>query len=122
MPPFLFGREVSVTWHAPEDKQGRGVAALRVGVLGQGFADFAEPSVQAAVLRVASAFGAVRTIDLPDADAARDAASVISAYEVGRNHLAVPQGGSPIYVTSVASRNWGYRRLVAANFHSNCFV
>ncbi|SPA32503.1 putative amidase [Cupriavidus taiwanensis] len=74
---------------APEDKQGRGVAALRVGVLGQGFADFAEPSVQAAVLRVASAFGAVRTIDLPDADAARDAASVISAYEVGRNHLAM---------------------------------
>ncbi|KUE90522.1 amidase [Cupriavidus necator] len=74
---------------APADPQGRGAATLRVGVLGRGFSDFAEPAVQAAVLRVASAFGAVRTIDLPDADSSRDAASVISAYEVGRNHQAM---------------------------------
>lgn len=74
---------------ASGDTQGRGVATLRVGVLGQGFADFAEPAIQAAVLRAASAFGAVRTIDLPEADAARDAASVISAHEVGRNHQAM---------------------------------
>jgi aspartyl-tRNA(Asn)/glutamyl-tRNA(Gln) amidotransferase subunit A len=74
---------------APADAPGRAVATLRVGVLGLGFSDFAEPAVQAAVLRVASAFGAVRTIDLPDADTARDAASVISAYEVGRNHQAM---------------------------------
>ncbi|SOY68975.1 putative amidase [Cupriavidus taiwanensis] len=74
---------------APGDTQGRGVATLRVGVLGRGFADFAEPAVQAAVLRAASALGVVRTVDLPEADAARDAASVISAYEVGRNHQAM---------------------------------
>ncbi|SPA18427.1 putative amidase [Cupriavidus taiwanensis] len=74
---------------APGNAQDRGVATLRVGVLGRGFADFAEPAVQAAVLRAASAFGTVRTIDLPHADAARDAASVISAYEVGRNHQAM---------------------------------
>lgn len=73
----------------PPAGQASGVATLRVGVLGRGFSDFAEPAVQAAVRRVASAFGAVRTIDLPDADAARDAASVISAYEVGRNHQAM---------------------------------
>ncbi|MBB3013320.1 AtzE family amidohydrolase [Cupriavidus alkaliphilus] len=75
---------------APEAAQHHGrPTTLRVGVLGRGFADFAEPAAQSAVLRVASAFGAVRTIDLPDADAARNAASVISAYEVGRNHQAM---------------------------------
>ncbi|NOV24605.1 AtzE family amidohydrolase [Cupriavidus necator] len=86
----------------PGETQGRAVATLRVGVLGRGFADFAEPAVQAAVLRVASAFGAVRTIDLPEADAARDAASVISAYEVGRNHqrmgFATRHGGYSAFV------------------------
>ena len=40
-----------------------------------------------AVLRVAAAFTSARMIDLPDVDRARDAASIISAYEVARNHL-----------------------------------
>lgn len=73
---------------APVDTAG-GAAGLRVGVLQTGFAEFAEPALQAAVLRAAAAFAAVRTIELPQADAARDAASVISAFEVARNHLAL---------------------------------
>jgi len=63
-------------------------SGLRVAVLGAGFADFAEPEAAAAVLRLAQAFASVRIVDLPEAAQARDAASILSAYEVARNHLA----------------------------------
>jgi len=63
-------------------------SGLRVAVLGAGFADFAEPEAAAAVVRLAQAFASVRIVDLPEAAQARDAASILSAYEVARNHLA----------------------------------
>ena len=64
-----------------------GHGRLRIGVLRAGFAEHAEPQAWNAVLRVAAAFTSARMIDLPDVDRARDAASIISAYEVARNHL-----------------------------------
>ncbi len=67
--------------------RGNAARGLRVGVLGAGFGDFAEDEARDAVLSVASGFRSARTIDLPDADLARDAASIISAFEVGYNHL-----------------------------------
>ncbi|WP_043354471.1 AtzE family amidohydrolase [Cupriavidus basilensis] len=71
----------------PAPAAGVSMAGLRVGILQAGFGDFAQDEAQDAVLRVASAFDAVRKIDLPEADLARDAASIISAFEVGRNHV-----------------------------------
>ncbi|MDW3688051.1 amidase family protein [Cupriavidus sp. CV2] len=71
----------------PMPAAGASMAALRVGILQAGFGDFAQDEAQDAVLRVASAFGSARMIDLPEADLARDAASIISAFEVGRNHF-----------------------------------
>ncbi|MFJ1252057.1 amidase family protein [Cupriavidus sp. CuC1] len=71
----------------PMPAAGDSMAALRVGILQAGFGDFAQDEAQDAVLRVASAFGSARMIDLPEADLARDAASIISAFEVGRNHF-----------------------------------
>ena len=69
---------------APEaETGGRG----RLRLLRAGFAEHAEPQAWNAVLRVAAAFASARMIDLPDVDRARDAASIISAYEVARNHL-----------------------------------
>lgn len=71
----------------PVRPAGVSMTGLRVGILQAGFGDFAQDEAQDAVLRVASAFDAVRKIDLPEADLARDAASIISAFEVGRNHV-----------------------------------
>lgn len=70
----------------PMPAGGVAMAGLRVGILQAGFGDFAQDEAQDAVLRVASAFGSAHLIDLSEADLARDAASIISAFEVGRNH------------------------------------
>lgn len=77
----------------PENSGGQAVskpgsaATLRVGILRAGFSDFADAKANEAVWKVASAFASAEIIDWPQADSARDAASIISAFEVSRNHM-----------------------------------
>ena len=75
-------------WQAGIARRGVGCAGqwgrLRIG-LRAGFAEHAEPQAWNAVLRVAAAFTSAH--DRPAGCGPRDAASIISAYEVARNHL-----------------------------------
>ena len=62
------------------------LGALRVGVLGGWFIDWAEADARLALRKVAAAFGTTRTVELHGAQAARSAAFVIGAAEGGSLH------------------------------------
>ena len=64
-----------------------GIAGLRVAVAGGYFEEHAGAEARAAVETVASALGATRRVDLPEAARARAAAYVISTVEGGNLHL-----------------------------------
>ncbi len=64
------------------------VEGLRVAILGGWFREFADVSARAAVVLVATALGAHRTIELPHVDGARAAAFLVTNAEGGALHLA----------------------------------
>ncbi len=66
---------------------GQGAQGLRVGVLGDYFADHANAPAREAVAQAAAALGASTTVTWPDAAQARAAAFIISASEGGALHL-----------------------------------
>lgn len=66
----------------------RGVAGLRIGVLGGYFDDNATPPARAAAAAAARLLGAAATVEWPDAALARSAAFIITASEGGSLHLA----------------------------------
>jgi len=83
----LLARAYAVLRGRPPDEAGLlSIAGLRAGILRAGFGDFATAAANAAVARVAEGFASARHIDLPDAEQARAAATLISTYEAGRNH------------------------------------
>ena len=65
----------------------RGVASLRVGVLGGYFHEHATPPARAAAQAAARALGALAVVDWPDAALARAAAFITTASEGGSLHL-----------------------------------
>jgi amidase/aspartyl-tRNA(Asn)/glutamyl-tRNA(Gln) amidotransferase subunit A len=66
---------------------GKGVGALRIGVLGGYFHDNAAPEARDVVARAASTLGAQAEVTWPDAALARAAAFIITASEGGSLHL-----------------------------------
>lgn len=66
----------------------RGVAGLRIGVLGGYFDDNATPPARAAAAAAARLLGAAATVEWPDAALARSAAFLVTASEGGSLHLA----------------------------------
>ncbi len=66
----------------------RGIDNLRVAIAGGYFADPGSTQANKAVLTVATALGASRTIEIPEAARARAAAYLITASEGGNHHLA----------------------------------
>ena len=66
---------------------GEGVAGLRIARLGGYFAERMEPEAAQALETVAAALGATRTIELPEALAARAAAYLITTTEGAALHL-----------------------------------
>jgi AtzE family amidohydrolase len=66
---------------------GRGVEGLRIGRLGGYFEQHAGPAARAAVAQAATALGATRIVEWPDAALARAAAFVTTAAEGGALHL-----------------------------------
>ena len=64
-----------------------GVGGLRIAIAGDYFAKGGEPEAFEAVATVAKALGATKTVVLPQADAARAAAYVITAIEGAQLHL-----------------------------------
>jgi len=78
--------------HAQQDEPvgtalGRGVAGLRIGVLGGYFADHAGPAAREAAAFAAGVLGATDTVEWPDAALARAAAFITTASEGGALHL-----------------------------------
>ncbi|MBE7942643.1 MULTISPECIES: AtzE family amidohydrolase [Ramlibacter] len=67
---------------------GRGVAGLRIGLLGGYFHEHASAPARAAAAAAAQALGAADTVTWPDALLARAAAFLITASEGGSLHLA----------------------------------
>ncbi|TAG02336.1 MAG: AtzE family amidohydrolase [Burkholderiales bacterium] len=65
----------------------RGVAGLRIGVLGGYFRDNATPPARESVALAANALGAMPEVQWPDAALARAAAFIVSASEGGSLHL-----------------------------------
>jgi 1-carboxybiuret hydrolase len=65
----------------------RGTEGLRVAVAGGYFQKGLYPEVQSALTQVAQALAAKETVEIPDAQAARAAAYVITASEAGALHL-----------------------------------
>ena len=66
----------------------RGTAGLRIATLGGYFREHAGADAQAAVERVATALGATRSVELPEAQRARAAAFLITQAEGSNLHLA----------------------------------
>jgi AtzE family amidohydrolase len=66
---------------------GRGIAGLRIALLGGYFEDNASKDAWQAVEAAAKALGVTRTVALPEVDRARAAAFVITASEGGELHL-----------------------------------
>ncbi|HZQ01212.1 MAG TPA: AtzE family amidohydrolase [Reyranella sp.] len=66
---------------------GEGIAGLRIAIAGGYFAKGAEPEAFGSVAAVAKALDATKTVVLPQAEAARAAAYVITAIEGSQLHL-----------------------------------
>lgn len=84
------GDDAACTGRPPEPTVARfddGLQGLRIAIAGGYFAEGAEPEAFDAVARVAGALGVTRTIELPNLDAARAAASLITAVEGSAFHL-----------------------------------
>lgn len=64
-----------------------GIGGLRIGILGGYFEDNAGPQAREAVLRIATALGAVTRIELPEVERARAAAFLITNAEGAALHL-----------------------------------
>jgi len=69
------------------ERLGRGIAGLRIGLLGGYFHDNTNADAWQAVEAAAHALGVTRTIELPEVERARAAAFVITASEGGQLHL-----------------------------------
>lgn len=81
---------------------GKGAKGLRIGVAGGYFSTLGSPEVFEPVAKIARALGVDRTVMIPDAQAARAAAYIITACEGSNRHLpdlrTRPQDFDPVVV------------------------
>ncbi len=90
---LLQGHDVNDGFQAPQPLQPvsqlltQGADGLRCATLGGWFLQWCDPQAQQAVARVAKALQASTTVELPEAELARNAAFILSASEGGNHYL-----------------------------------